>query len=332
MFGLDPLLLAGALRDFRRTWPQLLLTDLASRGVGVILVTPVIGLFVKLFLVRADDGVLADADIAVFLLHPIGLTGAIVVGALSLGILFAEHGTLMVIGFGATQDRRVTWLEALGYIVRHGRQLVTLAGRFLLRIGLISTPFVAAIGGAYLWLLGAHDINFYLANRPPEFRHALMIAGFLLLVLSLIVLRVVAAAIVAIPLVLFEGQGGWTAMGASSRLISGRKRKVALLIAGWLLGYVLFSWLLSLTIGFVGSLLLPSVGGNPLLYTLGLAATLLLMGLGHLLVMILSTAIFPLLVVRLYRRVGGTGQLKPATAEPGLRGTSASTAASRTRM
>jgi len=320
MRGIDPLLLAGASRDFRRTWPQLVLTDLASRAFGVILLTPVIGLFLKLFLMRADDGVLADADIAVFLLHPIGLTGAIIVGALSLGILFAEAGTLMVIGFGATEDRRVTWLDALHYIVRYGRQLVTLAGRFLMRVGLIATPFLVAIGGVYLWFLREHDINFYLANRPPEFRNALAIAGLLLFVLSLIVLRVVAGAILAVPLVLFEDCGGWAAMGASSRLISGRKRKVTILIAGWLLGYLLFSWLLSLAIGFAGGLLLPAVGGSPLLYALGLAATLLLMGLGHLLVMILSTAIFPLLVVRLYCRVGGTGQLNPATRESGTLG------------
>ena len=86
-----------------------------------------------------DDGVLADADIAMFLLHPIGLTSAVIVGAFSLGILFAEQGTLMVIGFGAMEDRRVSWLDALRYIGRYGRQLVMLAGRFLLQVGLLAT-------------------------------------------------------------------------------------------------------------------------------------------------------------------------------------------------
>jgi len=320
MPGIDPLLLRGALSDFRRTWPQLLLTDLAARGLGVIVVAPIIGLFLKLFLTWADDGVLADADIAVFLLHPIGLTGAVVVGSMSLGILFAEHGTLMVIGFAAIEDRRVSWLDALRYIVRYGRQLLTLAGRFLIRVGWIATPFLVALGGVYAWLLGKHDINFYLANRPPEFRNALAIAAVLLAVLALIVLRVVAGAIVAVPLVLFEGRGGWAAMGASARLISGRRRKVTLLIAGWLLGYAVFSWILSLAIGFAASLLLPELGGSPLLYALGLAATLLLMGLTQLSAMVLTTALFPLLVVRLYHKIGGEGQLKPAAGEAGTLG------------
>jgi len=316
MPGMDPLLLRGALQDFRRTWPQLLLTDLAARGVGVIVLTPIVGLLLKLFLVSADDGVLGDADIVVFLLHPIGLTGAVIVGALSLGILFAEHGTLMVIGFGAVEGRRVSWLDALRYVAGYGRQLVMLAGRFLVRVGLIATPFFAAIGGIYFWFLRQHDINFYLATHPPEFRNALILAGLLLGVLAIVVLRVVAGAIVAIPLVLFEGRRGWEAMGASSKRVTGRRWRVAALIAAWLLGYALFSWILSLVIGFAGNLLMPKVGAHPGLYALGLAATLLLMGVGQLAAMILSTALFPLLVVRLYRNIGGAGRLTPATGEP----------------
>jgi len=323
MPGMDPLLLRGALSDFRRTWPQLLLTDLVARGLGVIVLTPIVGLFLKLFLMRADDGVLADADIAMFLLHPIGLTCAVLVGAASIGMLFAEQGTLMVIGFGAMEDRRVSWLDAVRYVVRYGHQLVTLAGRFLIRISLIATPFLAAIGGVYLLFLRQHDINFYLATRPPEFRNALAIAALLSGVFAVFVLRVVAGAIVAVPLVLFEGHRGWEAMGASGRMVSDRRWRVSLLIAGWVLGYTLVTWILSLVIGFAGGLLLPDLGAAPWLYAMGLMATLLLVGLGNLMAMILSTALFPLLVVRLYRRLGGTGRLAPATVESGTLGETA---------
>jgi len=322
----DLLLLRGPLRDFQRTWPQLLSTDLAARGLGVILITPIIGLFLKLFLTRTDSGVLADADIAVFLLHPIGLAGGIVVGALSLGILVAEQGTLMVIGFGAIENRQVNWLDAMRYIVRHGRQLVTLAARFLVRVGWISAPFLVAIGGVYLWFLGKHDINFYLATHPPEFRHALLVAGLLLGVLALIVLRVVTGAIVAVPLVLFEGCNGWDAMGASARLVSGRKRKVALLIVGWLLGYAVISWVVSAVIGLCGGLLLPDLGGPPWRYALGLGATLLLMGLGQLVVASVSTALFPLLIVRLYHKIGGSGRFSPEIGKAGSLGERATVA------
>ena len=36
--------------------------------------------------------------------------------------------------------------------------------------------------------------------------------------------------------------------------------------------------------------------------------------------MVLSTALFPLLVVRLYRKIGGTGRLDPAIGEAGALG------------
>lgn len=307
------LLLKSALRDLRRTWPQMLMTDLASRALGVIVITPIVGLLLKLFLMRTDDGVLGDADIAVFVLHPIGLTCAVIVGALSLAISFAEHGTLMVIGFGAIEERRVGWLDALRHIVRCGRQLVALAGRFLIRVGLIATPFLVAIGGVYLWFLRDHDINFYLATRPPEFRSALIVAGLLVAVLGVLVVRVVAGAILAVPLVLFEGRSGWEAMGASARMVADRRWRVAGLLVAWVLAYALFSWSFAFVVGLVGGALIPDIGGSFVLYALALSATLLVMGIGNLMAMVLSTLLFPLLIVQLYRKMGGTGRLESAS-------------------
>jgi len=45
-------LLADAFHDFRRTWPQLVLTDLLARILAVIIIAPAVGLLGKLFLSR----------------------------------------------------------------------------------------------------------------------------------------------------------------------------------------------------------------------------------------------------------------------------------------
>ena len=66
-------LLIDALRDFRRTWPQLLLTDFLVRALAVVVVTPLIGLLIKVFLATTNTGVLTDAGIARFLIHPTGI-------------------------------------------------------------------------------------------------------------------------------------------------------------------------------------------------------------------------------------------------------------------
>ncbi len=144
-----------SLRDFRRTWPQLVLTDILARALAVLIIAPLVGLLGKLFLWRTATGVVTDEAIVSFLLHPFGMVALVVTGAVSLGVLFAETGQLMVIAFGAVEDRRVTWLEALNYAYRRVAALVHLAGEAFVRLLLISVPFLAAVGGIY-WMLVAH--------------------------------------------------------------------------------------------------------------------------------------------------------------------------------
>ena len=312
--------LRGALSDFRRTWPQLVLTDLLARAIAVIAVTPVVGLLVKLFLMGTNDGVLADADIAAFALHPIGLTAIVIVGAVSLGVWFAELGVLMTIGFGAVDDRRVTWLAGVRYVSRHAARLVRLAGRIIARLLIIAAPFLAGVGGVYLLLLGRYDINFYLADKPPEFWWAVGLAGLLLFGLALLVLKAVSNWILAIPLVLFGAVGGREALHGSRRATDAHAWSIALWLAAWLVSIGLLSWLLAFAIGLIGDLLVPDVGASLVLMATGLALTLLVSFAVNLTVSIITTSLLPLFVVRLYRSLAGPGRLEPEIADRGALG------------
>ena len=58
------------------------------------------------------------------------------------------------------------------------------------RLLLISAPFLAAVGGDLLAARAdPHDINYYLAQKPPEFKAAVFGVGILLTTLALIILR-----------------------------------------------------------------------------------------------------------------------------------------------
>jgi len=309
--------LRGALTDFRRTWPQLVLTDLLARTLAVVVVTPLVGLLLKLFLMTTDDGVLADTDIAAFALHPIGLTAIVIVGAVLLGVWFAEQGVLMTIGFGAVEDRRVTWLDGVRHVFRYGAQLVRLAGQIIARLLIIAAPFFAAVGGVYLLLLGKYDINFYLAAKPPEFLWAVGLAGLLLAGLGIIVLKKVANWILTIPLVLFEAHNEGQALRESRRVTAARGWIIALWLALWLASIGLLSWLVTFVIGLIGDLLVPDVGASLVLMAIGLAVTLLVSFAVNLTVSIITTTLLPLFVVRLYRSVGRPGRLVPAIADRG---------------
>lgn len=312
--------LCAALADFRRTWPQLLLIDALAKILSVVAVAPLVSLLLKLFLMTTDDGVLADADIATFILHPFGLTAMVIVGAVLLGVWFSEQGVLMTVGFGAVEDRRVTWLEGVRYVIRHATHLVNLAGRIIARLLLLAVPFFAAVGGVYLLFLGKHDINFYLADKPPEFWWAVGLTGLLLAGLGIVVLRRVASWILTIPMVLFDARNGKQALRESQRVTAAYGWQIALGLAAGLASVGLLSWLVTSVIGLVGTLLVPGVGTNLAVMAAGLAVTLLVSLGVNLTVSFVTNSLLPLLVVRLYRSLAGPGRLVPAIAGRGTLG------------
>jgi len=313
-------LLTDALHDFRRTWPQLVLTDLLARVLAVVIIAPAVGLLGKLFLWRTTSGVVTDEAIVSFLLHPLGLTALVVVGAVSLGVLFAETGQLMVIGFGSVEDRHVNWLDALIYAYRRALNLVHLAGLAVVRLLLISAPFLAAVGGIYWLLARTHDINYYLARKPPEFTAALVGAAILLAIMALVIAAKIAAWLFALPMVLFEGVNGRRALQASSGTTRTRRLQLMLWLVGWFLATALLSAAVTTLAGWIGGLTVSHSESNLTVLMVGLGAVIIVSGLANLAVSVFTTVMFPLVVVRLYRSQTGPGELKPEIASVGSLG------------
>ncbi|MBW2671667.1 MAG: glycerophosphodiester phosphodiesterase, partial [Deltaproteobacteria bacterium] len=100
--------------------------------------------------------------------------------------------------------------------------------------------------------------------------------------------------------------------------------KIALLLASWLAGIALLSGLVTFLVGLIGNVLIPDFGGNFAIMASGLGIILMLAGLGNFAIAILSTALFPLLIVRLYRSLAGPGRLDPDLAARGSLGEKAS--------
>jgi len=313
-------LLSESLGDLRRAWPQLVVTDMMARILAVVIIAPAVGLLVKLFLWRTTTGVLTDEAIASFLLHPFGLVALVVVAAVSVGVLFAETGQLMVIGFGAIEDRRVTWLDALVYAFRRVAALVRLAGSAVVRLLLIAAPFLAAAGVLYWLLVRSHDINYYLARKPPEFLAALLGAGILIAALALLVVWKIAGWLFALPIVLFEGAGGGESLAASASATRPIQRKIAAWLVGWLAATAAASAVMTRLIGFVGRLTVARLEGDINWLLVCLSAIILVGGLANFALSVVTTVLFPLLVVRLYRAVAGPGRLRPEIAPAGSLG------------
>jgi glycerophosphoryl diester phosphodiesterase len=159
----------SAVGDFVRAWPRLLATDVIYKIIAFVVLAPLVGGALRLFLSTSGSAVVADEDILSFILSPIGLITLVLIGAVTLAIVALEQACLMAIGFGETRDLRVTTPDALWYGARHVWPVIMLTLRIFVRALLVALPFVVAGGLVYLVLLREHDINYYLTERPPTF-------------------------------------------------------------------------------------------------------------------------------------------------------------------
>lgn len=287
----------------RRTWPQLLLTILLTRALAIVALTPLVGLLLKIFLAGTETGVLTDEDILTFLLHPTGLAALLVVGSMTLGILIAEQGLLMVIGYGALEDRRVTYLDTFRHVYSRWHSLLSLGSHLLVRLILLTLPFLLAAGAIYMAFLSRHDINYYLAQTPAEFWWAVGLAGMLALFLGILLLWKIASWLLALPMVLFRDVAGKDALRASAEATAGIRG----LITQWLVFYLLvvsvLSTLVAAIISLVGNAVVPRDTDNLVLMAIGLGFVLLLSVAGNQVVTIMATILFPITVARLYDAV-----------------------------
>src|SRR4030095_7077841 len=93
---------------------------------------------------------------------------------------------------------------ALRFGAVHASNVLRMSGHMVLRVIAGVIPFLLAGGLTYLALLRAHDINFYLARRPPEFWIAGAIVVLIVAGILAALVRTVARWALAMPLACFE--------------------------------------------------------------------------------------------------------------------------------
>ncbi len=295
----------AAVRALGRSWPQLLVTDIAYKLVAFVLLTPLLGLVVRLGVSFSGGSVLADQDILYFLLRPVGLVALLVIAALSLTIVALEQACLMTIGVGAAEGRKIGAGAALGFVAGRVRPVIGLALRLVARCLAWAAPFLAALGMVYLLLLGRFDINYYLSERPPSFLAAVGIAVVLVAGLAWVLVPRLIGWGLSLPLVLFEGLAPRQALSESVERVRGHRPPVARALVLWGLGALALSLVLPGAVLAAGRLVAPVGRGNVGL-VLGLMLLLAaLWGLANLVASFVAGSTFALLVVQLYESFGG---------------------------
>jgi len=313
--------LASLLSDLSGCWGRLVVTDLVCKTLAFVLLTPLLGLLVRVLLATAGDAVLVDQDILYFLLGPVGWVCAVLAGGVWLAIVALEQAALL--GILAAERRRGTLgvPDALRFAARHAPPVIRVTVRMVAWTLLTAAPFLALIGLVYFVMLADHDINFYLREKPPKFLAACGLAGLAVATLVGVLLRLLTGWFLALPAVLFEGVAPARALSTSRARVEGHRARVLAGVVVWLVGTGLLSALASGLVVAVGRLVVP-MAATSLTWLLPVVGALILLGSGlGLVVNLLSTVLFAWMLLAAYEHAGGEARLEASPRHTTGRGT-----------
>jgi glycerophosphoryl diester phosphodiesterase len=216
------------------SWRTLVLTDLAYKVIAFALLTPGVMLLVRWAMSRTGTAVVADTDLATFFLTTRPGLIALGAGASILAAITAlELSCLMAVGLAAHHDRRLTVRGALAFVASRSIAVLRLMGTMVAHLIVGLLPFAFGIAAVYWTLLRYHDINFYLATRPPAFWAAVGLAAVVLTLLVIVLLRTIGRWSLALPLVLFENVSPRLALKTSGIRSIGMRLVAVVSLAIW---------------------------------------------------------------------------------------------------
>ena len=292
-------------------WKMLFLTDMLVKAVAFVLLAPLAAGLLQLSLWAAGSGTLADADILVFVLRPLGWLVLVGAGAVSLGIVAVEQATLLVV-LMAPEPSSLSLGTAFGLAAARSRQILGLTVWLVGLASVVIAPFAGVAAVIALWLLGDYDINYYLAEQPPAFQAALACGAVLAAGLTLVLAWLASGWILSLPLVLFEGLAPREALAESRRRTAGSRRVVVMLLLAWGLASVVISFLTTSAVVLGARQLVPLATGTLPRLVFAIGGTLAVWFAASLVVNLVTTVSFSAVLSEAYRRLSAVGHVEAA--------------------
>lgn len=217
---------------WRLRWP-FLFSHLVFSLLVVAILAPLSTLTLRSAIALSGQPALADFDIAMFLLSPVGFVALILVASLFLTSYVLDTAFMMAIALHARRSGERRFEQGIARILPRYRQILGFAWRLLLRVIGILVPFVLFALALAQHYLSEFDINYYLSEHPPEFVRAIVFIGIGLAVTLAILLRALLGWAVALPLVLFADLHPRDSFAASAEAMKGRRWDLFLAVLGW---------------------------------------------------------------------------------------------------
>ena len=284
-----------------QSWRELLLADITFKLFSFVVLTPLLGIFQRLTIWVSSDGLLSDADFVHLFTRPVGLLCTVLVASVWLAIQGLEQASLLAILGAKDEGKRISSFEAVRFAVSKAYRVLSVTGLLIAASLLIVLPIALIAFLVYRGLLGEFDVNYYLSEKPQEFRIAVGIGGLLAIagVGSLLYLH--SAWILALPITIFERLGARESLRASSEALSGKRTQVFGWIAAWLAFVILANALLAAATGLIGRVLIPSEIGSLVTLATRVGGLLIVVAIFTLLLNVLAVVTFAALMDTGYR-------------------------------
>jgi len=293
-------LLGQVWQDFRRAIGELVIYEALMKLIGLAVFTPLSAWLFAAMLRASGRLAISNTEILDFALSPIGLLTFLVTAAVAVAIGFAEQSGLLLIAAGAQVGRPVSAMTALAEMVHGLPRFLKLALVQVVVYAAVLAPFLAGVGITYFSFLTEADINFYLAEKPPEFLLALVIAIVLAVGLAIAWATLYVIWIFALPVCVFDGQRPLAALRESRELVRGRFFAIAKPFVIWAALMSILGLIVEGVLWCVEWMLLSIAGTNASLVAGAIAMMMLLHVIGLVLVTFVGFTSNALLVTRLY--------------------------------
>ena len=289
---------------FASSWKRLVFTDLLFKLIAYVLLTPLVGLLFHAFLALSGRTILADVDIALFMMHPLGWLTGVLVGGSVVGILALEQSVLIVVVLCANHSQVIGVQSVFRFIAGKLLGIFLIAAQAVLKLLLLAAPFLAISGGLYFLLLTKHDINFYLSEKPPVFWIASISIGVILATFAVLGIRLLINWSIAIPLHLFEQTPSNRCLSLSQERLRTCQRRIAIWISQWIVLTTLFSSLATSLVIWIARTIAPSLTGSLWQLAIALGVVLIIWAVVNLFISMFAVISLAILQGEIYNRYG----------------------------
>ncbi len=224
---------ATASRALLRAWQPLVAYELLISLVFAVVLGPLVATCTYHVIGLSGEAVLGNFELLSFLASPLGVFALVLFVGVGFALVLLEYAGLILLTDAALCGATVPARTLVSALVRAAPRLFGLALLLTALAVLVSLPFLGLGALAYWFLLSDADIHYFLAERPPRFWGAVLIAFVLGLGYGLTVIGLVARWALAVPVCVLEDHPIRSTLSLSTRLMRGRVRRLFLALSAW---------------------------------------------------------------------------------------------------